>query len=141
MRLSVSERRKPFALPLKHDKLRWKDDYPSFEKELGLSVTIAIVGKTPNDSGFISISDRMLSFDDQVPPVEGIVKDLTIRTPNWSFVYAADDTALVIPVWRGTCERLRSKGETFQPSVFELQDTVCDAYSAAISAFTPVQWA
>lgn len=102
-------------------------------------MTIAIVAKSSRHKCFVSISDRMISFDDQVPAIDNAVfKDLPIRFPNWNMVFAANNPDFVGPIWQAAVASLAAT--SYQPSLAQVEDAVCNAYSEVVQKYVTRQY-
>jgi hypothetical protein len=102
-------------------------------------MTIAIVAKSIRHKCFVSISDRMISFEDQVPAIDNAVfKDLPIRFPNWNMVFAANNTDFVGPIWQAAVASLANK--SYQPSLAQVEDAVCNAYANVVRKYVTRQF-
>jgi hypothetical protein len=94
--------------------------------EMGDEVTIAIVAVTQPLGHFVSVTDRMVSYDDILPAEENaVVKDVRLSR-NWSVAFAADDVddALALvhkirdPIWPNDLEVAQLK-QHFATCIFD----------------------
>lgn len=92
--------------------------------ELGLNVTICIAAKIHAPRYIVAVSDRMMSFDDQIPSADdAVVKTLSISR-HWVLMFAATDTTRAWAVVRKVRERVRGftdeSAETMTAAVREV---------------------
>jgi hypothetical protein len=110
-----------------------------FDAAGGPSMTIAIVAKSIRHKCFVSISDRMISFEDEVPAIDNAVfKDLPIRFPNWNMVFAANNPDFVGPIWQAAVASLAKT--SYQPSLTQVEDAVCNAYTDVLHKYVTRQY-
>jgi hypothetical protein len=125
------EPRRVFESPRPHEKRHRPMGY-------GKAMTIAIVAKSIKHKCFISVSDRMVFFDDQVPAIDNaVIKDLQIRIPNWNMVFSGN-TEFVLPIWQGAVSSLASA--TYQPSLMQVEEAVCSSYSEVLQKHVTRQY-
>jgi hypothetical protein len=102
--------------------------------QYGSAMTIAIVAKSVKNRCFISITDRMMSFDGEAPAIDNAVfKDIPIRFNNWNAVFSAHNNDLVTPIWQGAVAHLAST--TYQPTLEEVQDAFCRSYTSVLHQY------
>src|SRR5258708_14728652 len=97
-------------------------------------MTIAIVAKSMKHGCFVSISDRMISFDDDAQAIDnGVFKDLPLRIPNWNVVFAASSPDFILPIWQRAINSLVHS--SFQPSLAQVQHAICAAYTEVLHEY------
>jgi hypothetical protein len=92
-------------------------------------VTIGIVAKIVGTGDFVSVSDRMISWGDQIPAVDNAtLKDL-ILGKRWAVLYSGNDICPVLPIVDKARELLKAKGKETLENV---QSSLCEAYSVKV---------
>ena len=100
--------------PVQHKRRRWFN-WPHPERRwwrvrlgYGSNVTIGIVAKSAGHECIVSVSDRQISWDDEIPSIDNAILKDWVVSPHWGAVFAANDACFARPILRRTSELLAS---------------------------------
>jgi hypothetical protein len=82
--------------------------------EMGLEVTIAIAAISM-DGRIVTVSDRMISYDDIIQAEDDGVLKAQQLAPGWGTMFAGSDARLFIPVWNAITDRITSIAVDTEP--------------------------
>jgi hypothetical protein len=94
---------------------------------LDLYVTIGIAAKSNNNECIVTVTDRRLSFDDQVPSVDSAVNKNWFIGKHWGALCAANDPCFLLPIIGRANHLLRERGS--KESIEDVRVAMCDAYA------------
>jgi hypothetical protein len=95
--------------------------------ELGCDVTIAIAAITIPDGDIVTVSDRMISYDDIAQAEEHAGFKNRQLTPYFGLMFSATNAALFRPILQNATSRLIAKG--LRHSLTCVKQEVCAAYN------------
>jgi hypothetical protein len=102
--------------------------------ELGLDVTIAMAAITTPDGYIVTVSDRMISYDDVTQAVDNATIKAQGIAKNWGAMFAAADARLFMPIVGKAADRLRNLGEEAPSSADIVKREVAGAYQDIFEA-------
>ena len=102
--------------------------------DFGLDVSICIAAKSLISDTIVSVSDRMLSFDDAAPAIENAVLKDTVVSPHCRTLFAGDDVSPAHFVIDRAKTQLATTGETeaeVRTAIFNALQDETHAHSTA----------
>lgn len=90
-------------------------------------MTIGIAAKAPDHSCIVTVSDRAISFDDEVPRLDSAVMKDWMIGPTWGILFAANDICFTMPIINRVGHILIERGRKY--GLPDVKRAVCDAYA------------
>lgn len=102
--------------------------------ELGYEVTIAMAAMTTPDGYIVTVSDRMISYDDVTQAVDNAVLKSQSIARNWGAMFAAADARLFMPFTRRAIDRISARGDNAHEFVDIVKEEAAAAYQDIFEA-------
>jgi hypothetical protein len=90
-------------------------------------MTIGIAAKAADHSCIVTVSDRRLSFDDQVPSLDSAMHKDWFVGRHWGALFATNETSFALPIIQRANQLLMDRG--LKDGVDDVRRAMCDAYA------------
>lgn len=89
-------------------------------------MTIGIAAKSKEHECIVTVSDRRISFEDDVPSLDNAINKDWFIAKNWGALFATNDASYALPIIKRTNHLLVERGGN--EGLEDVRTAICDAY-------------